>query len=73
MEGPAKHMSPNWTEMYRLELGIDPSDRHQLLTAVTKNLRMTIEVMPPPGVGWPRITVRSGHLRGRSQIGSESH
>jgi hypothetical protein len=24
--------------MYRLELGIDPSDRHQLLTAVTKDI-----------------------------------
>jgi hypothetical protein len=28
----------DWTEMYRLELGIDPSDRHQLLTAVTKDM-----------------------------------
>jgi hypothetical protein len=24
--------------MYRLELGIDPSDRHQLLNAVTKDI-----------------------------------
>ena len=24
--------------MYRLELGIDPSDQHQLLTAVTKDI-----------------------------------
>ena len=38
MEKPAKHTSPDWTEMYRLELGIDPSDRHQLLTAVTKDI-----------------------------------
>jgi hypothetical protein len=28
----------DWPEMYRLELGIDPSDRHQLLTAVTKDI-----------------------------------
>jgi hypothetical protein len=28
----------DWTEMYRLELGIDPSDRHELLTAVTKDV-----------------------------------
>jgi hypothetical protein len=38
VDGPAKHTSPNWTEMYRLELGIDPSDRHQLLTTVTKDI-----------------------------------
>jgi hypothetical protein len=38
VERPAKHMSPDWIEMYRLELGIDPSDRHQLLTAVTKDI-----------------------------------
>jgi hypothetical protein len=37
VEKPAEHMSPDWTEMYRLELGIDPSDQHQLLTAVTKD------------------------------------
>jgi hypothetical protein len=24
--------------MYRLELGIDPSDKHQLMTAVTKDI-----------------------------------
>ena len=34
MKKPAKNTSPDWTEMYRLELGINPSDRHQLLTAV---------------------------------------
>jgi hypothetical protein len=28
----------DWTEMYRLELGIDPSDKHQLLNAVTKDI-----------------------------------
>jgi hypothetical protein len=38
MEKPAKHTSPDWTEMYRLELGIDPSDKHQLMTAVTKDI-----------------------------------
>jgi hypothetical protein len=38
MKKPAKHTSPDWTEMYRLELGIDPTDRHQLLTAVTKDI-----------------------------------
>ena len=38
MKKPAKHTSPDWTEMYRLELGIDPSDRHQLLNAVTKDI-----------------------------------
>jgi hypothetical protein len=38
VEEPAKYTSPDWTEMYRLELGIDPSDRHQLLTAVTKDI-----------------------------------
>jgi len=38
MKKPAKHTSPDWTEMYRLELGIDPSDRHQLLNAVTKDM-----------------------------------
>jgi hypothetical protein len=38
VEEPAKHTSPDWPEMYRLELGIDPSDRHQLLTAVTKDI-----------------------------------
>jgi hypothetical protein len=38
MKKPAKHTAPDWTEMYRLELGIDPSDRHQLLTAVTKDI-----------------------------------
>jgi hypothetical protein len=26
--------------MYRLELGIDPGDRHQLLTAVTKDIAL---------------------------------
>jgi hypothetical protein len=25
MKKPAKNTSPDWTEMYRLELGIDPS------------------------------------------------
>ena len=38
MKKPAKHTSPDWTEMYRLELGIDPSDQHQLLNAVTKDI-----------------------------------
>jgi hypothetical protein len=38
MKKPPKHTSPDWTEMYRLELGIDPSDKHQLLTAVTKDI-----------------------------------
>ena len=38
MKKPAQHTSPDWTEMYRLELGIDPSDQHQLLNAVTKDL-----------------------------------
>ena len=38
MKEPTKNTSPDWTEMYRLELGIDPSDRHQLLTAVTKDI-----------------------------------
>jgi hypothetical protein len=38
MKKPAQHTSPDWTEMYRLELGIDPSDRHQLLNAVTKDI-----------------------------------
>jgi hypothetical protein len=38
MKKPAKHASPDWTELYRLELGIDPSDRHQLLNAVTKDI-----------------------------------
>ena len=28
----------DWTEIYRLELGIDPTDQHQLLTAVTKDI-----------------------------------
>jgi hypothetical protein len=28
----------DWTEMYRLELGIDPSNQHQLLNAVTKDI-----------------------------------
>ena len=37
MEKPAKNTPPDWTEIYRLELGIDPSDKHQLLTAVTKD------------------------------------
>jgi hypothetical protein len=38
MKKPAKHTPPDWTEMYRFELGIDPSDRHQLLNAVTKDI-----------------------------------
>lgn len=38
VEKPSENISPDWTEMYRLELGIDPSDRHQLLTAVTKDI-----------------------------------
>jgi hypothetical protein len=38
MKKLAKHTSPDWTEMYRFELGIDPSDRHQLLNAVTKDI-----------------------------------
>jgi hypothetical protein len=38
VEKPAKPTSPEWTEMYRLELGIDPSDQHQLFTAVTKDI-----------------------------------
>ena len=38
MKKPAKHTSPDWTEMYRLELGIDPNDQHQLLNAVTKDI-----------------------------------
>jgi hypothetical protein len=38
VEDPAKHTPPDWAEMYRLELGIDPSDQHQLLTAVTKDI-----------------------------------
>jgi len=38
MKQPAKHPAPDWTERYRLELGIDPRDRHQLLNAVTKDL-----------------------------------
>jgi hypothetical protein len=38
MKKPAKHTAPDWTERYRLELGIDPRDRHQLLNAVTKDL-----------------------------------
>jgi hypothetical protein len=38
MKKPAKHTAPDWTEMYRLERGIDPSDRHQLLNAVTKDI-----------------------------------
>jgi hypothetical protein len=38
MKEPAKQTPPDWTEMYRLELGIDPSDRHQLLNAVTKDI-----------------------------------
>ena len=38
MKKPAKHTSPDWTEMYRFELGIDPSDRHQILNAVTKDI-----------------------------------
>jgi len=38
MKKPTKHTSPDWTEMYRLELGIDPSDRHQILNAVTKDI-----------------------------------
>jgi hypothetical protein len=38
VEEPAKYTSPDWTKMYRLELGVDPSDRHQLLTAVTKDI-----------------------------------
>jgi hypothetical protein len=29
---------PDWTEMYRLELGIEPSDRQQLLTAVSRDM-----------------------------------
>lgn len=38
MKKPAKNTSPDWTELYRLELGIDPNDRHQLLNAVTKDI-----------------------------------
>jgi hypothetical protein len=38
VEKPAKNTPPDWTEMYRLELGIDPSDQHQLLNAVTKDI-----------------------------------
>ena len=28
----------HWTTMYRLDLGIDPSDQHQLFTVVTKDI-----------------------------------
>ena len=38
VEKPAKHTSSDWTEMYRLELGIEPTDRHQLLSAVIKDV-----------------------------------
>jgi hypothetical protein len=38
VEKPTKNTPPDWTEMYRLELSIDPSNRHQLLTAVTKDI-----------------------------------
>ena len=38
MKKPADHTSPDWTKMYRLKLGIDPNDRHQLLNAVTKDI-----------------------------------
>jgi hypothetical protein len=38
MKKPAKHTSPDWTEMSWLELGINPSDQHQLLNAVTKDI-----------------------------------
>jgi hypothetical protein len=38
MKKPAKNTSLDWAEMYRLELGIDPNDRHQLLNAVRKDI-----------------------------------
>jgi hypothetical protein len=38
VEEPDKYMPPDWAEMYRLELGVDPSDQHRLLTAVTKDI-----------------------------------
>jgi hypothetical protein len=38
MKEPAKNTSLDLAEMYRLELGIDPNDRHQLLNAVTKDI-----------------------------------
>jgi hypothetical protein len=38
MKEPAKNTSLDWAEIYRLELGIDPNDRHQLLNAVTKDI-----------------------------------
>ena len=28
----------HWITMYRLDLGVDPSDQHQLLTVVTKDM-----------------------------------
>jgi hypothetical protein len=33
-----KHTAPDWTELYRLELGVDPHDRQQLFTAVSKDM-----------------------------------
>ena len=32
----------DWTEMYRFDLGIDPSDQHQLLNAVTKDIAAVV-------------------------------
>ena len=35
---PARPPSPSWTELYRLELGIDPRDKQALLDAVRKDM-----------------------------------